>query len=975
MAGGLRTTNSTLVRDRLERMTRGRQIVVLDGPGGYGKTTFGEQLLTAAELAAARVRLARATDGPGLLDAIVRACRRAGLSDLASSTEGAPEGAVDRMLAALSQRADPVVLLVDEAQLLTADGMETLVDLAVDLPNRCRLIIAGRRLPNRTYGRPGSTVVIDAAALRFDASDVALLLGIDVGDPLVVDVMRVTDGWPAAVGLAAANRESDPSWSPALASGERKIVESLLDQLLAALTPSQRDALADLARFPLIDNDIVEHIGGHETATTLLEIGLPMQQVGRWSIIPDALREALRLDRTPQPSLTRWIAFRYADAGELAVATSVLASEGQLDTLAELLASRHWSDLEALGLGTVRVLIEMIGDQITGHPQALLNAVWAADRRDHVLKMQWVNQGLTMMEVGPHRRALIAESAIEAARAGDWEATQVLAAQAVDGALADERIVRGRAGIASGMAHAFRSTPTALHSAQVALDEATANLRLAGEPRWEAYALERSAYLVEFKRGAYARSAEQLEAAITMNRTESRDRLTTLTSYAETLAWLGRTEEARAAATEALTIGRRWGDPLAIGFAAWTLAWLAAFQEDAAATHASLKIVDDNPGPWLNQFAGHEFLVDAALMMTLIDDSDGQRRYRDRAIAHDSPNDELLNYLDARLAAIEGDAERAVVLLDALEGTAYADPGLGWQRALVKAVAELRSGHDDRARRYVDEALHATEQLGLPDLPERTEGRLVRMLAPVWPRDSDRAATSSTQLVMLGGFGLRRGAEDCTPSSGNAATLVKLLALRGQMAVEQMIDLMWPEADAATGRSRLRNLLNRVRTQSGDVVERDGESLLLHPDVVVDIHDFEKAAADAFQMDGPRRAGAARLVLAAHSGELLPADAYEDWAAGPRERLKRRFLSLVDIVIDDSFDKGDLDDAVRWLDVAIAAEPLEEARYIRACEALLVQGRRATARSVGERARSMLHDLGLPPSPQLRTVMRSIDAD
>lgn len=204
--------------------------------------------------------------------------------------------------------------------------------------------------------------------------------------------------------------------------------------------------------------------------------------------------------------------------------------------------------------------------------------------------------------------------------------------------------------------------------------------------------------------------------------------------------------------------------------------------------------------------------------------------------------------------------------------------------------------------------------------------------------------------------------------------MVKLLALRGELAAEQIVDALWPEADLATGRSRLRNLLNRVRSQSGDIIVRRGESLSLHPDVVVDVAEFEKAAAEVFKTDGPRRAGAAQLVLAAHSGELLPADAYEDWAAAPRERLKRRFLSLIDIEIDDSFDRADLDDAVRWLDVAIDVEPLEEERYVRACEALLVQGRRATAREVGERALMMLHDLGVSPSARLRAVLETIDA-
>ena len=858
--------------------------------------------------------------------------------------------------------------------MLNGDGVDTLADLASDLPPRCRLIIAGRRLPAERYGRPGSTALIDATALRFDVAEVADIIGMNAADPLVDDIVRVTDRWPAAVALAAANLESDPTWSPGTGGGDRRIVESLLAQLLSTLLPSMNEALSTLARFPFMDTDIIESVIGPGAAAVLFETGLPMQQVGRWSVIPDAIRESLRADHAPEESLTRWVAFHYADAGELAVATSLLAGEGQSEAIAELLACRHWSEVEALGLATVRVLIDLITGHLDHHPQALLNAVWAADRRDHVLKMTWVTMGLAMFADGTERRALLAEAAIEAARSGDMSTAERRAIETLEHASTSEGIARGRACVAKGMAHAFRSTPTELRHAEVALDDAIANFRVAGETRWEAYALERSAYLVAFKRGAFARAAEQLETAITLSRTESRDRLTTLTSYSEVLCSLGRADEARAAANEALTVGRRWGDALAIGFAAWTLAWIAAYSEDAEATHAALQMVDDNPGPWLEQYAGHEFLVDAALMMTLIDDHAGLRRYTDRALAHEHKNDELLALLAARTQALDGDPHEALQLLARIEGTAYADPGLAWQRAIVTAVAELRCGNQERAAELVAVTLRATEQLGLPDLPERLEGRLVRMLAPVWPRHADRLSRIATHVTMFGGFGLRRGGEECTPAPGHGATLVKLLALRGGMAAEQVIDSLWPETDLTTGRARLRNLLNRVRSQSGDIIVRRGDELSLHPDLVVDVNEFEKAAADAFNVDTPRRSGAARLVLAAHSGELLPADTYEDWAAAPRERLKRRFLSLVDIVVDDSFDKGDLDDAVRWLDVAIAVEPLEESRYIRACEALLVQGRRATAREVGERATAMLNDLGVSPSRQLRAVLESVNS-
>jgi DNA-binding SARP family transcriptional activator len=365
-------------------------------------------------------------------------------------------------------------------------------------------------------------------------------------------------------------------------------------------------------------------------------------------------------------------------------------------------------------------------------------------------------------------------------------------------------------------------------------------------------------------------------------------------------------------------------------------------------------------------------LVDGALMMTMLGDQALRDHYMQRAAAHPHTNADLMALLEARVAVVEGDPLRAIQQVEALEGTAYADPGQLWQRSLWLAAAELRAGNTARAAELVRQSLHATEQLGLDDLPERFEARLVRLLEPVWPRTEERATKSVAHLTMLGDFALRRGGADCTPTQGHGATLVKLLAVRGASPTEQLIDTLWPDADLVTGKARLRNLLSRIRTQCGEIIERRADALALSDEVNVDVDDFERGAAEVFAADSQRRAGLARLVLDAHSGELLPTDAYEDWAASARERIKRRQLSLVDIVVDDAFERGDLDDAVRSLDAAIAIEPLEESRYVRMCEALLVQGRRATAREVGERASTMLDELGLTPGPALRAVLQTV---
>ena len=93
-----------------------------------------------------------------------------------------------------------------------------------------------------------------------------------------------------------------------------------------------------------------------------------------------------------------------------------------------------------------------------------------------------------------------------------------------------------------------------------------------------------------------------------------------------------------------------------------------------------------------------------------------------------------------------------------------------------------------------------------------------------------------------------------------------------------------------------------------------------------------------------------RLALGLYTGDLLPGDVYDDWTVGPRERAKRQYLTLVDLVADDAVQRGDHDEALRLLDHAISVEPLDEARYERLCAVLLALGRTGSAREVATRS-------------------------
>jgi DNA-binding SARP family transcriptional activator len=189
----------------------------------------------------------------------------------------------------------------------------------------------------------------------------------------------------------------------------------------------------------------------------------------------------------------------------------------------------------------------------------------------------------------------------------------------------------------------------------------------------------------------------------------------------------------------------------------------------------------------------------------------------------------------------------------------------------------------------------------------------------------------------------------------------------GRLHAEQLIELLWADVDPLTGRSRLRNLLNRVRAAGGELLIRERDTIAFAPGTEIDADLFERQAPAAMAADDRSRAEAlARAALERYLGELLPEDRYEPWAAARRERLAARRLELLDLLAASAQARADTDEATRLLERAIDAEPYDEHRYLLLARLLASQGRSGSALAVLRRATAALAELALEPSPALR---------
>ncbi len=132
--------------------------------------------------------------------------------------------------------------------------------------------------------------------------------------------------------------------------------------------------------------------------------------------------------------------------------------------------------------------------------------------------------------------------------------------------------------------------------------------------------------------------------------------------------------------------------------------------------------------------------------------------------------------------------------------------------------------------------------------------------------------------------------------SRRAADLVKLLALepKHRLHRELVMEYLWPDLQVDAAGANLRKAIHYARRAFGseDAIRAESGLLALWPgaSVEVDLHRFRREAERALSSGDPERC---RVVAATHTGEVLPADRYETWAAEPRSRTQARYIALL----------------------------------------------------------------------------------
>ncbi|CAN5652936.1 BTAD domain-containing putative transcriptional regulator [soil metagenome] len=246
----------------------------------------------------------------------------------------------------------------------------------------------------------------------------------------------------------------------------------------------------------------------------------------------------------------------------------------------------------------------------------------------------------------------------------------------------------------------------------------------------------------------------------------------------------------------------------------------------------------------------------------------------------------------------------------------------------------------------------------------------------------------SLRVELFRGFRVKFGDRyipDANWRTQKARSLVKLLCLAQahRLHREELMDLLWPELEAKAAANNLRVTLHAARRALNPSRSPGTQSVLhLGDNVIVldagdagdalciDVDVFQFAAASARQNQDP---GSYQTAIDLYTGDLLPEDRYEDWATGPRERLRATYLGLLAGLAHLLEARGAAEQAIVVLQRLVVEEPTDEEANVGLMRHYASTGQRRLALRQYQRLRAILREeLDVEPDPDTQGLYAAI---
>jgi LuxR family maltose regulon positive regulatory protein len=319
--------------------SRDASLALIVAPPGYGKSSLLAEWAEADERQFVWPLLDRrdGTSARLTVRSIVRAFERLGWINRATAVAlaGIPSrratDALRDLMRSVELRHEPFVLVLDDAHMLAPQVLSDIVEgLLAEVSQGSTVALALRTEPALPTGRlraHRALVEIRMRDLAMAPAEAASLLrraGLELDFEAVQVLVRQTEGWPAALYLAALSLREDPDGTsgPAQFCGDNHLMsEFLRDEVISAVPGDlmdflRRSSVLQELSGPLCD-DVLEQHGSAQALARLADISqllVPLDRAHhtfRWQrLFGDALRVELRLE---EPEAERQLQCRASD--------------------------------------------------------------------------------------------------------------------------------------------------------------------------------------------------------------------------------------------------------------------------------------------------------------------------------------------------------------------------------------------------------------------------------------------------------------------------------------------------------------------------------------------------------------------------------------------------------------------------------------------------------------------------------------
>ena len=231
-------------------------------------------------------------------------------------------------------------------------------------------------------------------------------------------------------------------------------------------------------------------------------------------------------------------------------------------------------------------------------------------------------------------------------------------------------------------------------------------------------------------------------------------------------------------------------------------------------------------------------------------------------------------------------------------------------------------------------------------------------------------------LRTLGGLSLQDGARlDLLENRRKLLAILAVLAGAGDHGVsrDKLALYLWPDGDGEKVKGVLKQSLYVLRQELNELEPvLGGVELRLNPDAfVVDIWGFERLVAD----------GETRAAVDLYRGPFLDgfhlndAPEFERWADNQRDRMARRFASLIESLALAAMGSNDPRTAADWWLRLTEQDPFDVRAVSGLLHACLAAGDRPKAIKYAERHMTMLRkELEITPDPEIRRLVEQARA-